>query len=277
MNKNLTIFTCPKPFQGIIKTIQDNAIQSWLHLKPTPEIILFGNEPGTAEYAQKYQLVHLPKIKVNQNQTPYVNDLYHQAQTIATHPILCYLNADIILDPLLPEVVFAIMQPNRLLLTPRWNLDVFQQIDFSLPNWWNILLQDLNQNGTLHGPTGIDLFIFYKGSFKNLPPFAIGWPGAVYDNWLIWHALHQKTQVIDISPAIKIIHQNHPQHHPVLSPEKMQERPANLALARGYGHCYDLRDIKYELDIHLNIIKKPFSLTQTLRQLKLACYRLIKK
>src|SRR6266853_4649960 len=45
----LTIFASAKPFHGHTGVIQRNAIASWTRLRPRPEIILFGNEPGVAE------------------------------------------------------------------------------------------------------------------------------------------------------------------------------------------------------------------------------------
>jgi len=44
----LTIFIASKPFSGHIDIIQQNAIRSWLSLRPECEIILFGGEKGTA-------------------------------------------------------------------------------------------------------------------------------------------------------------------------------------------------------------------------------------
>src|ERR1700687_5147464 len=42
----LTIFSAPKAFDGHVGIIQENAIQSWLCLRPKPKIILFSNEVG---------------------------------------------------------------------------------------------------------------------------------------------------------------------------------------------------------------------------------------
>ena len=55
-----TIFALPKAFEGHFKTIQTNALESWLALRPKPEIILFGNDPGVHQTAHKYGLRHSP-------------------------------------------------------------------------------------------------------------------------------------------------------------------------------------------------------------------------
>ena len=52
----ITIFTIPKPFKGHINTIQRNAIQSWMQLKPECEIILFGDDYGVSDIAKEFGL-----------------------------------------------------------------------------------------------------------------------------------------------------------------------------------------------------------------------------
>ena len=93
----LTLFATPKKFEGHIGVIQRNAIQSWTHMSPRPNIILFGTEPGTPEVAREFELVHVPNIKCNQWATPLVSDLFEQAEKRSSSPVLCYVNSDIIL------------------------------------------------------------------------------------------------------------------------------------------------------------------------------------
>ena len=61
----LTFFTCPRGFEGRIGVIQRNAILSWLALKPRPEIIVLGNDPGVAEICRELGLRHLPEVLRN--------------------------------------------------------------------------------------------------------------------------------------------------------------------------------------------------------------------
>ena len=93
----LTIFALPKPFKGHFGLIQRNAISQWARLRPRPEIILFGNEEGTAEIAQEFGLRHVSEIRRNQYGTPLLSDLFEKAQTLAGCNTLCYVNADIML------------------------------------------------------------------------------------------------------------------------------------------------------------------------------------
>ncbi len=104
----LTIFTVPKPFRGHIGVIQTNAIQSWVLLRPECETILFGNEEGTAEVASMFGIRHFPDIERNEYGTPLVSSVFGIAQDIASHQLLCYVNADIMLtsDFLVANLIF---------------------------------------------------------------------------------------------------------------------------------------------------------------------------
>jgi len=55
----ITIFAMPKPFHGHIEIIQRNAIQSWMRLDPGVELILFGDEHGTAGVCKEFGLRHV--------------------------------------------------------------------------------------------------------------------------------------------------------------------------------------------------------------------------
>ena len=71
----ISIFTVPKPFIGKIGIIQHNAITSWTLLKPKPEIILFGDEIGTAAIAHDLGLNHVPDIECNTYGTPLLDSV----------------------------------------------------------------------------------------------------------------------------------------------------------------------------------------------------------
>src|SRR5882672_3267092 len=45
----LTIFSAPKAFKGHVAIIQQNAIRSWLSLRPKPRVILFCEDAATSE------------------------------------------------------------------------------------------------------------------------------------------------------------------------------------------------------------------------------------
>ena len=127
-----TLFALPKPFKGHMDTIQRNAIRSWLSLRPPSQIILFGDEEGTADAARELAVIHVQQVAKNDFGTPLVNDLFKSAEQIAEHDIMCYVNSDIMLLSEFTAAVNTIRQHtnNFLLVGECWNLDLRS---FSMP------------------------------------------------------------------------------------------------------------------------------------------------
>jgi hypothetical protein len=207
----LTIFTIPKPFIGHIGIIQRNAIISWLHLIPKCEIILFGDEEGIQEIAQEFGIIHVPVIRKTQYGTPFLDDVFFQAQRIALHEVVCYCNADIIFFNDIIDAVKKVPKKKYLMVGERWDLDVTTPLDTSRENWSQELLAYARENFTLLDFMGMDYFIFPRGMLLNILPFAVGRRG--WDNWLIFHVRSKKIPVIDATPVVHVIHQNHTYSH----------------------------------------------------------------
>src|SRR5438105_13578768 len=93
----LTIFAIPKDFKGQFEAIQLNAIQSWTLLEPRPEIILFGDDEGTAEVAARFGLRHVSSVERNEYGTPRVDRLFLAAQKVAANDLRSYIKPHIIL------------------------------------------------------------------------------------------------------------------------------------------------------------------------------------
>src|ERR1700688_4352288 len=72
----LSIFAIPKPFRGHIDIIQRNAINSWTRLEPRPEILLLGEEAGTAAAARDLGVRHEPGGVRNELGTPLLDDFF---------------------------------------------------------------------------------------------------------------------------------------------------------------------------------------------------------
>lgn len=245
----LTIFTAPKPFTDPhIATIQSNAIQSWRHLAEEVEVLLVGDEPGMAEAAAEYGIRQLSDVERNESGTPLVNSIFELARLASQAPLLAYANADILM---LPDFIEAARQvseqaKNFLLIGQRWDLDVRQKMDFS-PGWEERLLSEVHKRGRLHLPAGSDYFVFPRDLFNGMPPFAIGRAG--WDNWMIYHARQQAWPVIDGTPSILAIHQDHDYSHlPGGRPHYEQpESRENEALAGGSANLYMVLDADKQL------------------------------
>lgn len=231
----LTIFTTPKPFMDDhIAIIQRNALRSWLQLDEQVEVLLIGSETGMPEIARELGIRHIPDVARNDSGTPLVSSIFDLAHRHGTAPLLVYINTDIIL---LPEFINAVrlagsLSKDFLLMGQRWDLDVPSPLDLS-PGWDQRLCQQLDQNGRLHPPAGSDYFLYRRGSFTDIPPFAIGRAG--WDNWMIYHARRSHWDVIDATADVTVIHQNHDYRHlPGGQPHyRLPETDENIRLAGG--------------------------------------------
>jgi hypothetical protein len=179
----LTIFTTPKSFSGHIGTIQTNAVLSWKALQPSCEVILFGDEEGTAEISRKLGIKQVAEVECNEYGTPLVSSMFKIAQDMAADKLLCYINADIILMSDFITAVRQIDKPQFLMVGRRWDIYLDKLIDFQRTNWEEELKGKVAREGRLHGVTGIDYFVFPKGTYDSIPPLAVGRPG--WDNWMI--------------------------------------------------------------------------------------------
>ncbi|MFI5088824.1 MAG: hypothetical protein ACHP7P_02040 [Terriglobales bacterium] len=210
---SLTLFGLPKPFRGHIETIQRNAIRSWTELKPAPEILLFGDDEGTAEIAQEFGLRHIPNVRRNEFGTPLMGDLFRQAQSVAAHDTLCYVNSDIILLADFPQAVerIARFRDKFLMVGRRLDLDLAEPLRFDADGWEASLRSRALSQGTMNIARSIDYFVFPRNLYPSLPEMALGrfW----WDNWLIWKAHAVGAVVVDATAVVLAIHQNHDHSH----------------------------------------------------------------
>ena len=241
----LTIFTIPKPFHNHFAVIQENAIRSWMQCGPEMRIILMGDDEGTAELAARLHIDHEPNIKRNQFGTPLLDDLFHQAEVISNDNLLCYVNADIILMAEFYSAVKQVMHSKRrfLMVGQRTDFNQTEPIDFTSPSWEESLRHQVNQFGSLHRPTGIDYFVYRRGMWETIPPFAIG--RFSWDNWLIYRALELKIPVVDATNRVLAVHQNHDYSHARNGSKGARRGPEareNFRLAGGMKKSFTIWD-----------------------------------
>ena len=207
----ITLFTLPRPFVGHIGMIQCNAIQSWTRLHPDIDILIFGNEQGTAETAAEFGLRHFPDVDVNEYGTPTITRYFRQAEEGARHSRMCYVNADIVLFPDLLAAVAKIDLPKYLMAGQRTDYNIDKPVDFTRPDWAEALREDAKKNGTLHDLSAIDYFVYPRGMLGEIPEFALGrW---YWDQWLVYRARRLGGALIDASACVMAIHQNHDYRH----------------------------------------------------------------
>jgi hypothetical protein len=245
----INVFSAPKPFTNPhIATIQRNAIKSWT-LLPDVEVILLGEEDGLAEAARDLAVKHISHVSRNPNGTPLISSMFQIARENSNSPLLCIVNADMIL---MPDFVQAAKQVMKLkvkfvLLSQRWDYDITTPIDFT-EGWENRLRSSVLGQNNLHRPAGSDFFLFPLSSYLDLPDFAIGRAG--WDNWMIYKARMEKWPVIDCTPSVMIVHQNHDYSHlPGAKPHyDHPESEVNIQLAGGHAAIrYTILDSTHQL------------------------------
>jgi hypothetical protein len=247
----LSIFAFPKPFRGHIATIQRNAISSWVRLRPQCEIFLFGDEEGTAEVAKEFGAHHVSDTARNEYGTPLLSDVFEKGEQLAKYGLLCYVNCDIILGSEFVRAVEKVSEWRQrfLMVGECWNLDLAEPFAFDQPAWEENLRALVRQRGKPRGPFSIDYFVFPRRLYQQLPPFALGRPR--FDQWLIWKARHSGASVVNATPVVMAVHQNHDYSHmPDGLPPHIfygEEGIRNEKLAGGLWHCYGIEEASHKL------------------------------
>lgn len=244
----LTIFAVPKPFEGHIKIIQRNAIQSWLKLKPECEVILFGSEKGVRETAEEFGILHVPDAEKNEFGNFIISAVIGRASQIAKFETLAYTSCDIIFLSDFTRTLSKIKQIPFLAIGSRFDTEIKEPLDFSNSNWEGVVRNIVREKGKFHGFSAVDYPVFPRELLKTIkiPPFAVGRP--VADNWLIYKCLKSGIPVIDVTGSVLAVHQNHDYaHHSGGHTGVMwgEEAKRNLMLAGGFSCCGNLRNANW--------------------------------
>lgn len=231
----LTIFSSPRPFteKRFVK-IQMNALNSWMQLKPRPDIILFGDEQhelGIEGLARGTGWVQ--DVKRNQWGTPLLGDMLIKAQRMAQTEFVAWVNTDIVLLQDFMEATKKVERQLRqfLLIGAKWRLyGEPPEIDFSDPSWQRYVRKLCKHNGERQPRSGSNYQVFTNGLFRGhmynhlgdrpeehsrvhedfpieYPPIA--WGRIRMDTWLVWQALRRGIPVVDATDVILAVHQDH--------------------------------------------------------------------
>lgn len=206
----ITFFTTGKPFLGQAGIIQRNALKSWTLLGPNIQVILFGDEDGAGGVCAELGIQHEPYAERSHlsPQLPLANYLFRRAHELAHHPWLCYLNCDIILTSGFCEAVEQLAQWRKsfLMVGKRWDLEVTGSLDFNNPIWSTDLRKKALRLGTMRS-NELDYFVFAKEMYQDIPPLIIG--RVYWDYWMVWKARTVGLPVVEASPRVIVVHQNH--------------------------------------------------------------------
>ena len=220
----ITLFSAPKAFTDpMTARLQRNAIGSWTRL-PDVKVLLLGDEDGLAKTATELGVNHESRVALNPSGVPLVSSMLQLARTASDSPLLCIVNADIILTPDFVDAahqaasIFSEPSPGGrpaalkafVLLSRRWDLDVPETLDFA-DGWQQRLRETAITRGSLHRPTGSDIFLFPRDCYADVPDFAIGRAG--WDNWMIYKARREGWPVVDGTASVTVVHQAHDYRH----------------------------------------------------------------
>ena len=249
----LTIFSTPKPFVGHIGIIQRNALMSWKLLHPDAEVILFGDDPGTAEVCKELGLRHEATVQRSEFGTKRLDSIFGIAQSIARHDILSYVNCDIILTQEFTRALRELLawRSNFLMVGRRWDVDIAEPLDFSALNWEQTILAHTKAEGLQRLHYNIDYFLFRRGLYPSIPPLVIGriW----WDHWLVRNARINGAPTVDVSFVVSAIHQNHDYgYHPdgMAGVWNDEEARRNLTLLGGKSKSRTIEDAEFRLTPH---------------------------
>jgi len=235
--------------------------------------MLFGDDAGTAEVAGEFNIRHVPDVKRNAYGTPLLNELFDAAEKAARYPLLCYVNADLILmADFLPAIRRVVgLKPRCLMICQRWDVTLDEELDFH-PGWDREIKAYVARTGRPGSHTEVDCFVFPRGLWRNIPPFALG--RGLWDNWLIYGARASDSPVIDLSHVVLAVHQDHDySHQPHVMNSKAdvwstEEAKHNRVLGGGYAYAFSAKDATHILtrqSLKRNII--PYHLYRKLAML----------
>lgn len=237
----LTIFTTCRPFEDEYADLQCNAITSWTKMKPTPEVMLIGNEKGVADLAKHLKLRHIPFVERNRWGHPLLAALFWTGMTCGKGKYLCYCNADVmLLSDFMPSLEACARTFDVFLMVgPRWDVDIGGALDFK-GDWEGYVRKRMQTHGKRHKPTGMDYFAyaptaFLPGSF----PALTGGGALTWDAWLVWKAMNNRIPVIEASRTVTAIHQEHQYGNRKTTEIKWNRVMANED-RKGRGYVWDV-------------------------------------
>ncbi|MCS7162222.1 MAG: hypothetical protein NZ958_02675 [Bacteroidia bacterium] len=197
-----TLISTPKPFrEPHIISQQLQALESWLLLRPRPQIIYIGKEEGAEDICRQYGIELIPEVARSLTNAPLLNDLLRRGEQVARYSILAYVNADIVIAPILTQAIQIVQR--------RWKRFVIIAAPY-LADLTGLQIREgfeqeaLNRVKKLPTVAGADLFVFPKGVYEAVPPLAVG--RLSWDNWLMCDPLLRRIPVIDATEFVPTFH-----------------------------------------------------------------------
>ena len=197
-----------------------------------------------------------------------------EGRRLSRHPLLCYINGDIILTSEFARAIETVSHKFKkfLAVSKRVNIDINEPLTFD-GAWEAKLRSDIQTRGVMATTAFIDIFVFPEGCYGKVPAFAIGRPW--FDHWFIKSAHKSGIPIVELTPMAPLIHQNHDYSHVAGGMDaiwRSEETQTNLELYGKIIHDYTLEDVTHELHRDGSIVKKvaaktPFAIREALWEL----------
>jgi len=140
-----------------------------------------------------------------------LSSIFEQVERVAPTDYFAYVNADIILLDDFLQAFHSIPWRQFLMVGRRWDLNLMNELEFKPREWQRDLMALVRIQGKLQAVSAIDYFVYHRGIWGKIPPFALG--RTVWDNWLLYQARRRRVPLIDATDSVFAIHQNHDYAH----------------------------------------------------------------
>lgn len=208
----ITIFSPMRAFESDIANVQLNAINSWINIKPSVEIILFEDEKNTTAAACSHLNVSVIKdVDRSFSGVPLLNSMYEIVNQVSSNDVICYLTADILLPKDFSIKINQFYNLGKSEFGKFVGISCRHDLNNSEIKKGNLSTDDYYklcyENSHNRGRSGIDLWVTNVNDKIVYPEFPIG--RCITDNWFVYYCVKNGYKVVDFSNEIKIIHQNH--------------------------------------------------------------------
>ena len=210
-----------------------------------------GDDEGVAEVAKEYSIDHVPEVALDQDRIPMRSSMCALARKVAEHDLLCIINSDIIIVNNFVRGVRVIHLDRFVAAGRRFDLNVEREVAFEDPAWRTVLSEEIDRNGSLHGPSAIDYVVYPKEMVPMiLPPFPVNMPG--WDPWFLYEHKRHGIPIVDLSPLVSVVHQNHETKKETLAKQRRwrmdSESMRTLSSIGGFENMMTLREADYIVD-----------------------------
>jgi hypothetical protein len=156
-----------------------------------------------------------------------------------------YVNSDILLMDDFCQAVLRLQRElsDGVLIGRRTDLDVREPLDFA-PGWQERLAALARARGRLMA-LGSDYFVFRRGFYAQMPPFALERP--YFDNRLMWNARHRRYPLVDATASVLAVHQLHMLPGEATKVYSLPESNRNYKMAGAWVRSFRPGDATYEM------------------------------